>query len=125
MVQIRVFDLLDWLLPKSAAFPKTYRFTLTQRLMDSVLDLQDALAEAQGSRGQARRRALQAADVGRLVGGWLSRERTWARRRPLGSLLLARGRDGVGVDGQKQPRHSPLLLYFKVAQAEVVNGVCA
>ena len=62
VIQTRVFDLLTWLLPKSEGFPKVYRFTLTQRLMDAALDLQDALAEAQGSRGQFRRRSLQAAD---------------------------------------------------------------
>ena len=53
---------MTWLLPKSEVFPKAYRFTLTQRLMDAALDLQDALAEAQGSRGQSRRVSLHAAD---------------------------------------------------------------
>lgn len=62
MIQSRTFDLLVWLLPKAEAFPKAYRFTLTQRLMDAALDLQDALAEAEGSRGQVRQRALGAAD---------------------------------------------------------------
>ena len=62
MIQSRVFDLLDWLLPKSEHFPRAYRFTLTQRLMGAALDLQDALAEAEGSRGAARRRALATGD---------------------------------------------------------------
>ncbi len=56
-----MFDLLVWLLPKVEQFPKAYRFTLIQRLMDAALDLQDALAEAETSRAQARYRALTAA----------------------------------------------------------------
>jgi len=62
VIQSRMFDLLLWLLPKVEKFPKAYRFTLTQRLMDSTLDLQDALAAAETSRAQARYRALSAAD---------------------------------------------------------------
>jgi hypothetical protein len=33
----RTFDLLEWLLPKSERFPRAYRSTLTQRLMDAAL----------------------------------------------------------------------------------------
>ena len=62
VIQSRMFDLLVWLLPKAERFPKAYRFTLTHRLMNAALDLQDALAEAETSRGQVRRRALSAAD---------------------------------------------------------------
>ena len=62
VVMTRVFDLLTWLLPKSEAFPKAYRFTVTQRLMDSALDVQDALAEAHGSRGRHRHQFLRNAD---------------------------------------------------------------
>ena len=62
VIQSRMFDLLVWLLPKVDQFPKAYRFTLTQRLMDAALDLQDALAEAETSRAQARYRALMVAD---------------------------------------------------------------
>jgi len=108
VIQSRMFDLLDWLSPKVEHFPKAYRFTLTQRLMDAALDVQDALTEAEASRGQVRRRALAAADrglarlrtylrlahhwhwlshgqyehvsrmvleIGRLLGGWLKREK--------------------------------------------------
>jgi len=50
----RTFDLLEWLLPKSERFPRAYRFTATQRLMDAALDLQEALVEAQ-ARGRAAR----------------------------------------------------------------------
>ncbi|MFV0278770.1 MAG: diversity-generating retroelement protein Avd [Parahaliea sp.] len=68
LIQSRVFDLLAWLLPKSEHFPKAYRFSLTRRLMDSALDLQDALVEAQTERGQRRQQALRNADrhLGRL-----------------------------------------------------------
>ncbi len=40
-----------WLLPKAEHFPRSYRFTLTQRMMDAALDLQDSLTEAQTHRG--------------------------------------------------------------------------
>lgn len=63
VIFIRVYDLLDWLLPKSERFPKVYRHTITQRLMNSVLDLHDALGDAQASRARERLRALQAADA--------------------------------------------------------------
>ena len=47
----RVFDLLAWLLPKSERFPRVYRATVTQRLMDAALDVQDRLFDAQSRRG--------------------------------------------------------------------------
>ena len=108
VIQSRVFDLLIWLLPKSERFPRSYRFSLTQRMMDAALDLQDALIAAETQRGQLRWRALLDADghlsrlrvylrlahhwkwlsngqyehvsrmlleIGRLLGGWLRRER--------------------------------------------------
>jgi hypothetical protein len=43
----RCFDLLAWLMPKAEAFPRAYRFTVTQRLMDGALDVQEALIDAQ------------------------------------------------------------------------------
>ncbi len=59
----RTFDLLEWLLPKSERFP-----TVTQRLMDDALDLQEALAAAEPRRGRSRVSALRDADaaLGRL-----------------------------------------------------------
>jgi hypothetical protein len=42
VILTRTFDLLDWLLPKSERFPKVYRSTVTQRLMDAALDFQEA-----------------------------------------------------------------------------------
>jgi len=64
----RVFDLLAWLLPKSERFPRVYRATVTQRLMDAALDVQDRLFDAQSRRGGRQVEALQAADaaLGRL-----------------------------------------------------------
>lgn len=59
----RTYDLLGWLLPKCERFPKLYRSTVTQRLMDAALDLQEALLEAQGYQDKIRLRHLKAADV--------------------------------------------------------------
>jgi hypothetical protein len=59
----RTYDLLRWLLPKSERFPKLYRGTVTQRLMDAALDLQEALLEAEVYRDKIRLRHLRRADV--------------------------------------------------------------
>jgi len=64
----RTFDLLEWLLPKSERFPRVYRSTVTQRLMDAALDLQEALIIAQTREGRPPQTALRNADaaLGRL-----------------------------------------------------------
>ncbi len=82
IILTRTYDLLRWLLPKSARFPKLYRGTVTQRLMDAALDFQEALLLAQAYRDKIRLRHLRAADAHlsqvrlylRLVHawGWLS-----------------------------------------------------
>lgn len=59
----RLFDLLSWLLPHAERFPRTYRQTVTQRLMDAALDCQEALFTAQSARGARRQTALQDADA--------------------------------------------------------------
>jgi hypothetical protein len=59
----RVFDLLAWLLPRGERFPRVYRHTVTRRLMDAALDVQDGLFEAQSRRGRARRERLLAVDA--------------------------------------------------------------
>lgn len=59
----RTFDLLAWLLPKSEHFPKVYRATITQRLMDAALDFQEALFDAQTAQGRARQTHLHQADA--------------------------------------------------------------
>ena len=78
----RTYDLLHWLLPKSERFPKLYRSTVTQRLMDAMLDFQESLLEAQAYQDKIRLRHLKQADAHlnkvrlylRLVHqwGWLS-----------------------------------------------------
>lgn len=59
----RCFDLLAWLMPKVEKFPRAYRFTVTQRLADAALDLQEALLAAQSGRDAARLGSLRAADA--------------------------------------------------------------
>ena len=68
VIYTRTFDLLEWLLPKSERFPRAYRSTVTQRLMDAALDLQEALIRAEPRRGRSRLAALRDADdaLGRL-----------------------------------------------------------
>jgi hypothetical protein len=56
-------DLLVWLLPKSERFPKSYRFTVTQRMMDAALDCQEAVFAAQSHRGETRTSSLRTADA--------------------------------------------------------------
>ena len=69
----RCFDLLTWLMPKAEKFPRAYRFTVTQRLMDAALDVQETLFTAQSQRAAARLTALRAADAA------LSRVRLYLR----------------------------------------------
>ena len=68
IVFTRCYDLLAWLMPKAEKFPRAFRSTVTQRLMNAALDLQEALFEAQSQRATARLTALRAADaaLGRL-----------------------------------------------------------
>jgi 23S rRNA-intervening sequence protein len=68
IVFARCYDLLAWLMPKAEKFPRAFRFTVTQRLMDAALDLQEALFEAQCQRTAARVASLRSADaaLGRL-----------------------------------------------------------
>src|SRR6266849_2691000 len=46
IVVAKAYDLTLWVLPKVEKLPKSYRFTLGQRLMDASLDLLLALVEA-------------------------------------------------------------------------------
>ena len=59
----RTLDLLDWLLPKVEDFPKLYRTTVTQRLMDAALDFQEALFDAHSQGGTTRQKHLRTADA--------------------------------------------------------------
>jgi len=63
IVFTRCYDLLAWLMPKAEKFPRAFRFTVTQRLMDAALDVQEALFEAQSQRDAARLASLRAADA--------------------------------------------------------------
>jgi hypothetical protein len=63
IILTRMYDLLGWLLPKYERFPRLYRFTLTQRMMEAALDLQDRLIEAQSHRGPKRNELLREADT--------------------------------------------------------------
>lgn len=58
----RTYDLLRWLLPKTERFPKLYRNTVTQRLMNAALDFQELLLEARAAQGKIRGRLLRQAD---------------------------------------------------------------
>ncbi len=59
----RTYDFLKWLLPKAERFPKLYRNTVTQRLMDNALDFQEALYDAQAYTDKIRLRHLRRADA--------------------------------------------------------------
>ncbi len=59
----RVFDLLEWLVPRGEAFPRAFRHTVTARLLGAALDLPEQLFKAQSRRGQQRRDALAGADA--------------------------------------------------------------
>jgi 23S rRNA-intervening sequence protein len=63
IILTRTFDLLAWLLPKLERFPRLYRQTVTQRLMDAALDFQETLFEAQSQGGSTRQRHLRQADA--------------------------------------------------------------
>ena len=63
VILTRTFDLLAWLLPKAEGFPRVYRQTVAQRLMDAALDFQEALFDAQSQGGSTRQKHLRAADA--------------------------------------------------------------
>lgn len=69
----KTFDFLNWLIPRTNAFPKLYRHTITRRLLDAALDFQEALLEANSFRDHERMIRLQAAD------GHLSKIRVYLR----------------------------------------------
>ncbi|MFI0606676.1 MAG: diversity-generating retroelement protein Avd [Anaerolineae bacterium] len=59
----RTFDLLEWLLPKAEKFPRQFRATVVQRLMDAVLDFNEAVHDAHRQGGSTRERHLRQADA--------------------------------------------------------------
>ena len=62
VIQSRTFDLLNWLLPKAEKFPRVYRHTMVQRMMNAALDFQEHLILAQNRQGRERRKQLQFCD---------------------------------------------------------------
>ena len=62
VIFVRTFDFLAWLLPMTNHFPRAQRLSVTQRLLDSALDLRERLEEANRRRGGARRERLDRAD---------------------------------------------------------------
>ncbi len=58
----RTFDLLVWLLPVTNHFPRQFRHSFTQRLLDTAFDLSETLQDANNRSGQARRQMLSVAD---------------------------------------------------------------
>ena len=63
VILTRTYVFLAWLLPKAERFPRLYRRTVVQRLMDAALDFQEALFDAQSQGGSTRQRHLRAADA--------------------------------------------------------------
>jgi len=63
VILVRIFDLLAWLVPRSESFPRAHRQTVTRRMMDTALDLQEILYAAQHRRGRERAGALREADA--------------------------------------------------------------
>lgn len=59
----RTLDMLTWLLPQAEKFPKSQRFIVTKRLMDAVLDFQEALFLANAHRKEKRLQYLRDADA--------------------------------------------------------------
>lgn len=62
VILTRTFDLLSWLVPRAAKFPRTQRLT-TLRLVNAAFDFNEALYDANARGGLARLRYLEAADA--------------------------------------------------------------
>lgn len=60
---VRMHDLLLWLLPQTAKFPREQRFALTQAVQQSAMHLQERLIEAGMHKGAERIALLHEADV--------------------------------------------------------------
>lgn len=63
IIMTKTYDLISWLIPKSEKFPKAYRTTLTQRLMDSALDFQEEIFAAVNQSGSNKTKHLLTADA--------------------------------------------------------------
>jgi hypothetical protein len=60
---VKTFDLLAWLVPAANHFPRLHRHTITRRLLDSALDFQECVLEANELRGTSRLERLRQADA--------------------------------------------------------------
>ncbi len=60
---VKTYDLLLWLLPQTAKFPRARRHTLTNRLEGALLDFQGAAIRANRGRGPTRLAGLQEAQA--------------------------------------------------------------
>ncbi len=58
----KTFDFLAWLLPATNNFPRAYRHSFTQRLLDAAFDLRERLEEANFRKGKWRLEKLHDAD---------------------------------------------------------------
>lgn len=63
IILTKTFDFLIWLVPQTERFPKLYRHSITRRLVDSALDFQEALYDAQSQGGSTRQKYLRQADA--------------------------------------------------------------
>jgi hypothetical protein len=63
IILARTYDLLAWLVPKAETFPRLYRRTVAQRLLDAAMDFQERLFDAQSQGGTTRQRHLREADA--------------------------------------------------------------
>ena len=78
VVHTRARQLLDWLLPALARFPREHRHTVTAHMAALAMQVLDALVQARHQRGAGRQAALLQADValdqlrqyGHLAWGW-------------------------------------------------------
>ncbi|MCL4862593.1 MAG: diversity-generating retroelement protein Avd [Caldilineaceae bacterium] len=59
----RAFDFLAWLTPMTQHFPRLHRHTITRRLVEAALDLQEALLIANNQRDGDRLAWLDRADA--------------------------------------------------------------
>jgi hypothetical protein len=59
----KTYDFLAWLTPQTGNFPRAYRHTITQRLLDAALNFLERLVEANSVRGEQRQRLLFVADA--------------------------------------------------------------
>ncbi len=63
VVHTRAKDLLQWLMPALARFPREHRHTVTQHMALLALQVLDQLVEARHTQHAARAEALRLADV--------------------------------------------------------------